>query len=284
MQRMRTRNGLTLLELLVVVLILALLIGLLLPAVQRVREVAARLSSTNNLKQMALATHGFADTHNGYLPLVDGFEYAGGDELIGFRFSHHAMLLPYLEQQNAYRMFQDALKRDNGGLKSTLLLKIFVSPADFSIAGMPGPAHSICSYPANAQLFVLFMKIDTIRDGASNTIAHAEHYSRGCGGDLRFDWTQGNFGYDGGGIWPATFADPKVGTEIPLNGVIPSTTFQVRPTLNECNPTLAQTPHRSGMLVSLMDGSVRTLAAGMSPATYWAAVSPTGGEILGSDW
>ena len=49
-------------------------------------------------------------------------------------------------------------------------------------------------------------------------------------------------------------------------------------------PSIAQTPHSAGMLVALADGSVRTLAPSMSPATYWGAVTPNGGEALGSDW
>ena len=45
-----------------------------------------------------------------------------------------------------------------------------------------------------------------------------------------------------------------------------------------------QTPHRIGMLVALVDGSVRQIAPGISPTTFWAAVTPAGGEVLGSDW
>ncbi|HVS36313.1 MAG TPA: H-X9-DG-CTERM domain-containing protein, partial [Gemmataceae bacterium] len=67
-------------------------------------------------------------------------------------------------------------------------------------------------------------------------------------------------------------------------GSIAGLTFQVAPRIADCDPRLAQTPHPSGMLVALGDGSVRTLSRGMSPTTYWAAVTPAGGEVLGADW
>jgi hypothetical protein len=62
--------------------------------------------------------------------------------------------------------------------------------------------------------------------------------------------------------------------------------FQVQPTpfLGNCDPTRASTAHAGGILVALVDGSVRTLARSMSGATWWVAVTPAGGEVLGSDW
>lgn len=80
----------------------------------------------------------------------------------------------------------------------------------------------------------------------------------------------------------SSFAD--VGDVVPGGVVPPALTFQVRPTIELCNPSILQTPFAAGLLVGLGDGSVRTLGPGISPGTFWAAISPAGGEVLGSDW
>src|SRR5262245_48065585 len=101
----RCRTGLTLIELLVVIAIIAVLIGLLLPAVQKVRYAAARTKSTNNLKQLVLASHAYHDA-NGFLPFNGTTALAAnGTEISG---SWAYQILPYVEQQNVYNSQQGA--------------------------------------------------------------------------------------------------------------------------------------------------------------------------------
>ena len=278
----RLRKGFTLLELFVVIAIIAILIALLIPAVQKVREAAARVQGMNNLKQIMLAVHGYGDSHRGFLPDTTGINFGAkateSSLMVGF--------LPYLEMGNLYNSFRGQFGTGSG---NDFVIPIYLSPVDPSLDGTHD--YGKCSYAANACLFDKYASLNNITDGLSNSIAFAEHYSRGCGGHL-YDWSEGYISISNGGIVrrPPAFADAKYGDVIPVTippisrASVAGLTFQVQPPLANCDHRIPQTGYSGGMLVALADGSVRTVASSISEATFWSAVTPRGGEVLGNDW
>jgi prepilin-type N-terminal cleavage/methylation domain-containing protein len=312
------RRGFTLIELLAVIAIIAILIGLLLPAVQSAREAANRIKCANNLRQLGLAAHRFHDA-NQHLPPGIGY-YPPACGAFGTYLFH---LLPYLEQDNLYRAAlgtvafpaPDGPRTVHYPGNNTVYsrpVSVFLCPSDPSVGPggevtINGVQFGAASYGPNGMVIGPNgpqgkARLADITDGTSNTILHAEKYARcstpalpsalGDGGTAwayctspLFPWLPPPMNLPSRGFQPG-FAIAALAARGAPDAIGPGSKFQVQPSpfLGNCDPTRASTPHAGGILVGLADGSVRTLSPGMSRTTWWAALTPRGGEVLGSDW
>lgn len=141
----RIRQAFTLIELLVVIAIIAILIGLLLPAVQKVREAAARAKCQNNLKQIALAAHNYASAL-GYLPAGSGNLPSGATSAPSLL----SMILPYVEQAGIYNQFNfkdDVNNNAANALARTSQVPIYLCPSDYSFAVQIDPGSPSTGQP-----------------------------------------------------------------------------------------------------------------------------------------
>jgi prepilin-type N-terminal cleavage/methylation domain-containing protein len=312
----RPRWGFTLIELLVVIAIIGILIALLLPAVQKVRDAANRAQSLNNLKQMVLACHGCNDAYGKLPPGVGWFpgSVAVPSSTPSARGTVFFFLLPYLEQDNVYRNTADY--SSNAG---PTVVPPYLAPGDptrpasgtLNTQPSGGVVNNdvtlgAISYAANCLVFggdkvnpmSRYLDVSnsdpgvddhanvsvaaiprTFPDGTSTTILFMEKYAV-CS-DGRHTWA--NDGYFTGG----TSTHPSSGSGYnsqwsPLQQHLYTPQLQPPPDTASCNHP--QTFSASGIGVGLADGSARLVSGSVSDLTWRLALLPDDGQVMPAEW
>jgi prepilin-type N-terminal cleavage/methylation domain-containing protein len=289
------KTGFTLIELLVVIAIIAILIGLLLPAVQKVREAAARASCQDHLHNLALAVHHYEGTLNKVPPAwtpdsgggTFNTNFGAGGNTFG---TIHFLLLPYIEQTPLYNQsFNGSVY--NAANVAPNIIKVLLCPSDPSLtSNIQRYGYASTNYAANMLVFDPRGPgsiVTSMPDGSSNTVIFAERY-KVCaptwGGYTGPAWAM-HPAYVGHG-WDSPYIgwhEAGIGYDPSFNGGT-GQAFQLAPAPSACDWRVAQGAHTGSMQIAIGDGSVRGVGSGVSLTTWLHAGQPNDGNPLGSDW
>jgi len=310
---LKKRLGFTLIELLVVIAIIAILIALLVPAVQKVREAAARTQIINNLKQCALATHMTNDVYKQLPPAVGTYggvnlNVANPTQASGAGRSLSIHLLPYIEQSALYANCTLVTAPP-----TQATIPPFTAPLDFTTTDFVA-TQNFC---ANLRVFenggvtslysgpITFGSPPgygnssiprTFTDGTSQTILYATKYANnqatsGSGQNNCSSYYGTLLSTTAGGysVLPSSSAGAFFGAFTLSAGVTNlagSQGWQLAPTLLNavCTTGFAQSFGTGGIQVCLGDASVRTVSPAISSTTWNCAMQPNDGNALGTDW
>lgn len=296
MFRKTVHRAFTLIELLVVIAIIAVLIGLLLPAVQKVREAAARMRCQNNLKQIGIAQHNYHSVHGYFTP---GYQYAGNYFAGGYNANSNehtwvTLLLPYIEQENLYRQihwnvnFGQPASNPNFAVTS-VFLPIMTCPSD-DIANLAYTYYAKGNYVANYGIGPWLnvhvnptpqnttvapgplgtnsrTSITSITDGTSNT-AMVSEVIRAPGDDFR-----GVLHYPEGPLYthnhtPGSLVPDQIRSTLCVSTVLAPCVGSFGDWTSRRMIVTARSRHTNGVNLLLCDGSVRFVSNNISVANW----------------